>query len=421
MGQVCQKRQSQSDAAAQQRLVQAADGIDIEPFRVRGNRHFKRKEFAKAVVEYTEALRIAPCEASLWVNRSLAYRQLQLWNEAADDAAQAVALEPDNSKGWYSQAVSLQQMDKIDDALDACKRGLEADSDSQPLLALREVLVHQKKADVRPAHKPDAPKQADKSKNDEAQKPSLQQSKDVSKATDKPSKRPDYSIDYSKWKDFQDSDDEKDEQGELDVGHLRDKDNTLNMSSLVGGNPTDDERLYLVDQFMAAMRETRETTGFANLAKTTLNGIPLGQASSGASNAKLPADYKKPVGVITSAQLAEFNCSNSRLLISLYGDIFDLSSRPDLYGYGPHSPYSGHDVTWGLLIGRCERANLDRFYDIFKVDTEKDLQRNLQVLCHYLVSFRDEFGDPVGRLDRWVAERSLPKPPLDELGDCPQQ
>ncbi|CAK0860112.1 unnamed protein product [Prorocentrum cordatum] len=136
--------------------------------------------------------------------------------------------------------------------------------------------------------------------------------------------------------------------------------------------------------------------------------------------AKLPATYRQPVGVIGTADLARFGCSSDRMLVSCYGDIFDVSGRPDLYGSGKLSWHAGKDITWVVVTGDETPGNCNRFYDIFKLDQDR-LARFMQIICWKLVSLEDEFGEPVGRLEPFMKEDELPPPPEGPAQECRQQ
>jgi len=139
------------------------------------------------------------------------------------------------------------------------------------------------------------------------------------------------------------------------------------------------------------------------------------------TNQKMPKDHKKRVGVITAKELAKYDASNDRKLVSLYGDIFDVSSRPDQYGNGTYSWRSGRDITWSVITGLDNRDNCNRYYDIFKLGKEH-MARFLQLLSQNLVLLEDEFGAPVGKLSEYAQDTVLPAPPTSEVPEsCNQQ
>jgi hypothetical protein len=133
----------------------------------------------------------------------------------------------------------------------------------------------------------------------------------------------------------------------------------------------------------------------------------------------LPEAYKSPVGILSPEQLAEFGCGNKdkRFMLSVYGDIFDVSDRPDKYGPGgPYESLTGRDLTWGLFAGVDTVDYTNKFYDLFKAkDQGKD---KLSGLCSWLAWYTVEYSGAIGQLKPWVDEEKLPNPPLEEIEDA---
>jgi len=227
-----------------------------------------------------------------------------------------------------------------------------------------------------------------------------------------PQKRPDIVkgrgyVDYSKWEQLQDSEDEEDELAEPATSSTRYQDDDrakLRQKEWKGRYWSESDRNSMVDDMLAVCRDS-------------LGFVPLDEPPR---HVKLPPDHRKDVGILTVAQLATYSCSNERMLTSVHGDIYDVSSRPDLYGNGPKSFHSGKDITWGLIIGSVTPKTCNLFYDIFKLD-EDHMTRFLQIICNRIVHLETEFGEPVGRLDKFVRESELPPPPLEDIDECTQQ
>ncbi|MFM7986816.1 MAG: tetratricopeptide repeat protein, partial [Candidatus Fonsibacter sp.] len=68
----------------------------------RWSAHFRKCEYQEARSVYSEAMCLAPLDASLWLNRSIANRHCGFWLEAERDAT-AVMLQPSNIKAHYSK------------------------------------------------------------------------------------------------------------------------------------------------------------------------------------------------------------------------------------------------------------------------------------------------------------------------------
>eukprot|EP00397_Hematodinium_sp_SG-2012_P018790 GEMP01019267.1.p1 GENE.GEMP01019267.1~~GEMP01019267.1.p1 ORF type:complete len:558 (+),score=179.73 GEMP01019267.1:98-1771(+) len=135
----------------------------------------------------------------------------------------------------------------------------------------------------------------------------------------------------------------------------------------------------------------------------------------------LPDTYQDLLGMITAAEMyALGNCACERLLMCVFGDIFDVSDRPDKYGRrGIYWELCGKDITYGLSIGNDRPHLANRFYDLYKA---KEPSKELMGMAGWLYHFRKEYGPPVGRLKEYEDEGyHLPEPPAisdDQKGEC---
>eukprot|EP00932_Pfiesteria_piscicida_P000378 SRR837773.10369.p2 GENE.SRR837773.10369~~SRR837773.10369.p2 ORF type:complete len:397 (+),score=127.26 SRR837773.10369:87-1193(+) len=127
---------------------------------------------------------------------------------------------------------------------------------------------------------------------------------------------------------------------------------------------------------------------------------------------ELPEDHRKPVGTISAEELASYNCESKRHLVSLHGDLFDVSDRPDKYGSdGPYHSMSGHDITWALWSGYDEEEEWDKYFDVMRCENLEERDRRFQGLMSWWAFFESEYGAPVGRLDVYDKEWDLAPPP----------
>eukprot|EP00933_Yihiella_yeosuensis_P036808 TRINITY_DN30616_c0_g1_i1.p1 TRINITY_DN30616_c0_g1~~TRINITY_DN30616_c0_g1_i1.p1 ORF type:complete len:527 (+),score=146.70 TRINITY_DN30616_c0_g1_i1:306-1886(+) len=130
---------------------------------------------------------------------------------------------------------------------------------------------------------------------------------------------------------------------------------------------------------------------------------------------KLPKDFRKDVGKLKQGELHKnYSCESDsgRLLVSVYGDIFDVSDRPDKYGKdGPYWYMTGRDITWGLVSGDDDEKNMDKFYDLFKFGAQEIVDKRLQGLMSWWAFYEKEYGKPCGRNEAYDKEWGLPAPP----------
>lgn len=129
-------------------------------------------------------------------------------------------------------------------------------------------------------------------------------------------------------------------------------------------------------------------------------------------DAVIPKGFQEPIGTIDAEHLGQYyHCDCERLLISLHGNIYDVSDRPDKYGKNaPYYYFAGRDITWGLVTGDDSEERINMFFDLFKMD-EAELNKKMQCVCSWTGFYEVEYGKPVGRLAEFEAEHELPAPP----------
>ena len=117
---------------------------------------------------------------------------------------------------------------------------------------------------------------------------------------------------------------------------------------------------------------------------------------AGAKNKPLPE--VEQLGRISVAELNEYHCDAARQCLSLYGTVFDVTSKPDKYGKeGDYKGFAGHDITLALGSGKMDPKWLDRF-----VQMSDKHKRGAQGWVDF---YRGEY--PVcGTLDRWDEDQS---------------
>eukprot|EP00930_Biecheleria_cincta_P035895 TRINITY_DN24651_c0_g1_i1.p1 TRINITY_DN24651_c0_g1~~TRINITY_DN24651_c0_g1_i1.p1 ORF type:complete len:563 (-),score=132.72 TRINITY_DN24651_c0_g1_i1:314-2002(-) len=128
---------------------------------------------------------------------------------------------------------------------------------------------------------------------------------------------------------------------------------------------------------------------------------------------KVPKDFRKEVGRVSTADCIKlYGCSSKRMLVSVYGDLFDVSDRPDKYGEnGPYWYMTGKDITWGLVCGEDNEDNTNKFFDLFKIQPAEAADKRLQGLMSWWAFYEKEYGKPVGRHTGYDKEWGLPPPP----------
>jgi len=166
-----------------------------------------------------------------------------------------------------------------------------------------------------------------------------------------------------------------------------------------GTSPSRAQRLRIKNQFMDMFRQEQG-----------LNS-DLGPGDSTSSK------------LMTPEELSKFDCKSKRPLVSVHGDIFDVSSNLGEYGPGGERCFqAGTDITWAVVSGSHTKDSCNCFCDIFKAKDDQVLAGRFMNLCSTIVAFQRDYGKPVGRLSIFTEEACLPPPPTAPMEDvCPVQ
>jgi len=177
----------------------------------------------------------------------------------------------------------------------------------------------------------------------------------------------------------------------------------------------------MIDCFRGFYAETRsksvDTSSYTKPEKKGLTLKGAHQYMERPEHVDLPEDHGAIVGELSAEELAAFGCDHARgrLLISLHGDLFDVSDRPDKYGpEGPYSGMAGHDITWALWSGLDNEDEVDKYFDLHRAANVEERDRRFQGLMSWWAFFEQEYGCPVGRLSVYDREWELPEPPKVE-------
>ena len=100
----------------------------------KGNVLVKEKKYKEALDCYSKAIEIDPNDPILYSNRSLMHSNLSEFDEALKDAEKAISIKPDYAKAYLRKGKALEGQQKLKEALDTYKLGLEKDKQNTQLL-----------------------------------------------------------------------------------------------------------------------------------------------------------------------------------------------------------------------------------------------------------------------------------------------
>ncbi|EGR31789.1 hypothetical protein IMG5_101980, partial [Ichthyophthirius multifiliis] len=104
-----------------------------EEFKEKGNDLFKKKEYLKAIEQYTNALQYNNQNSSYYGNRAACYLALEKYQKCIQDCNIALELDPKFSKAYRRKALCQIQMLAFQDALFNIEKGLQIDNQDQSL------------------------------------------------------------------------------------------------------------------------------------------------------------------------------------------------------------------------------------------------------------------------------------------------
>ena len=103
-----------------------------ESIKEQGNKAFMTGDYISAIKHYTVAIEITleTPSAIYYANRANAHLELQNYEECIADCNMAIQIDPTFHKSFYRRAKALWRQDKLQEAADSIKQGIELDPDN---------------------------------------------------------------------------------------------------------------------------------------------------------------------------------------------------------------------------------------------------------------------------------------------------
>ncbi|GAB9468855.1 hypothetical protein Gpo141_00006156, partial [Globisporangium polare] len=98
-----------------------------------GNEAFKHGKWELAVEKYSEAIALDAKNHVYYSNRSAAYAGAHKFQEAADDAAKCIEVNPDFVKAYHRHGIALKGLKKYEEALATLRTGQRKDFNNRDL------------------------------------------------------------------------------------------------------------------------------------------------------------------------------------------------------------------------------------------------------------------------------------------------
>jgi stress-induced-phosphoprotein 1 len=93
----------------------------------KGNAAFKHKKYENALNYYSEAIKLDPNDHVLYSNRSVCYYNMKKFDKALEDADACIKIKTDFGRGYLRKGNAEIKLDKIKEAVETFKKGLQYD------------------------------------------------------------------------------------------------------------------------------------------------------------------------------------------------------------------------------------------------------------------------------------------------------
>ncbi len=91
-------------------------------YALRGNCHYKLKEFKKSIEDYNKSLKINETQSIVWHNRGLAHLEMGKISEAINSFKRAISINRQQEKSYYYLGISYEKSGNIEKALSEFKK-----------------------------------------------------------------------------------------------------------------------------------------------------------------------------------------------------------------------------------------------------------------------------------------------------------
>ena len=123
---------------------------DAASAKAKGIEAFKAKDFEKSVVEFNNAIALAPSDHTLYGNLSASYYNLNKFDEALESAENCIKINPGWSKGYQRKGLALTALKKKKEAIDAYNEGLKVDPTNEQIKESLQLLEEEMNSEDNP-------------------------------------------------------------------------------------------------------------------------------------------------------------------------------------------------------------------------------------------------------------------------------
>ncbi|KAG5328966.1 HSOP3 protein, partial [Acromyrmex heyeri] len=107
---------------------------EVENLKQQGNACVREKKYQKAMIHYSQAIKLDPKNYSLYSNRSFTFLMLEQYRDALNDALITIRLKPDWSKGYFRKGEVELKLSSYNEALESYNKALSLQPNEPKIL-----------------------------------------------------------------------------------------------------------------------------------------------------------------------------------------------------------------------------------------------------------------------------------------------
>lgn len=108
--------------------------LKVEHLKQQGNACVREKKYQKAMLHYSQAIKLDPKNYSLYSNRSFTFLMLERYRDALNDALMTIRLKPDWSKGYFRKGEVELKLSSYNEALESYNKALSLQPNEPKIL-----------------------------------------------------------------------------------------------------------------------------------------------------------------------------------------------------------------------------------------------------------------------------------------------
>ncbi|XP_018305369.1 integrator complex subunit 3 isoform X3 [Mycetomoellerius zeteki] len=112
----------------------SAQETEVENLKQQGNACVREKKYQKAMLHYSQAIKLDPKNYSLYSNRSFTFLMLERYRDALNDALMTIRLKPDWSKGYFRKGEVELKLCSYNEALESYNKALSLQPNEPKIL-----------------------------------------------------------------------------------------------------------------------------------------------------------------------------------------------------------------------------------------------------------------------------------------------